>query len=150
MSPEYAMEGLYSTKSDVFSYGVLILEIISGKRNNHYHVESPCLNLIGHVWDLWEEGKPLDIVDSSLGQAYFPHQVSKCIHIGLLCVQEQAPDRPSMAEILFMLGNETSLPPPNKPAFINRKNIKYGLDSTSSVGATASLNDLTFSVFEAR
>ena len=49
MSPEYAMEGLYSTKSDVFSYGVLILEIISGKRNNHYHVESPSLNLIGHV-----------------------------------------------------------------------------------------------------
>ena len=49
MSPEYAMKGLYSTKSDVFSYGVLILEIISGKRNNHYHVESPCLNLIGHV-----------------------------------------------------------------------------------------------------
>ena len=55
-----------------------------------------------------------------------------------------------MAEILFMLGNETSLPPPNKPAFINRKNINYGLDSISSVGATASLNDLTFSVFEAR
>ena len=51
---------------------------------------------------------------------------------------------------LFMLGNETSLPPPNKPAFINRKNINYGLDSISSAGATASLNDLTFSVFEAR
>ena len=55
-----------------------------------------------------------------------------------------------MAEILSMLGNETSLPPPNKLPFINRKNINYGLDSSSSVGATASLNDLTFSVFEAR
>ena len=92
----------------------------------------------------------MDIVDSSLGQAYTAHRVSRCIHIGLLCVQEQATDRPSMIKILFMLGNETSLPPPNKPAFINRKNINCGLDSTSSVGATASLNDLTFSVFEAR
>ena len=53
MAPEYAMEGLYSTKSDVFSYGVLTLEIISGKRNNHYHVASPCLNLIGHVSKLY-------------------------------------------------------------------------------------------------
>ena len=49
MAPEYAMEGLYSTKSDVFSYGVLTLEIISGKKNNHYDVASPWLNLIGHV-----------------------------------------------------------------------------------------------------
>ena len=92
----------------------------------------------------------MHIVDLSLGQAYPPHQVSRCIHIVLLCVQEQATDWPSMAEILFMLGNETSLPPPYKPAFINRKNINYGLDSISSAGATASLNDLTFSVFEAR
>jgi hypothetical protein len=49
MSPEYAMEGLYSIKSDVFSYGVLTLEIISGKRNNYYHIGSPSLNLIGYV-----------------------------------------------------------------------------------------------------
>ena len=49
-----------------------------------------------------------------------------------------------------MLGNDTILPPPNKPAFINIKNINCGLGSTSSVGATATLNDLTFSVFEAR
>jgi len=49
MSPEYAMEILYSTKLDVFSYGVLIQEIISGKKNNHYHVENPCLYLIGHI-----------------------------------------------------------------------------------------------------
>ena len=54
-----------------------------------------------------------------------------------------------MAEIFFMLGNETSLPPPNKPAFINRKNKNCGQDSTSSIGAIASLNDLTYSMFEA-
>ena len=177
ISLEYAVEGLYSTKSYVFSYFVLMLDIISGKRNNHYHVESPCLNLIGHVskiyyhlvliwctslclyskiilsffqvWDLWEEGKPFDIVDSSLHQAYPPHQVSRCIHIVLLCMQEQATDWPRMAEILFKWENETSLPPPNKTTFINWKNINYGLDSSSSAGTTTSLNDFTFSVFKA-
>ena len=49
MAQEYAMEGLNYIKSDIFSYGVLTLEIISGKRNNHYHIASPCLNLIGHI-----------------------------------------------------------------------------------------------------
>uniref|UniRef100_A0A7N2LUT2 Receptor-like serine/threonine-protein kinase n=1 Tax=Quercus lobata TaxID=97700 RepID=A0A7N2LUT2_QUELO len=150
MAPEYAMEGLYSTKSDVFSYGVLTLEIISGKRNNHYHVASPWLNLIGHAWDLWMEGKALDIVDSSLGQAYPAHEVSRCIQIGLLCVQEQAMDRPTMIEIVFMLGNETPLPAPKKPAFINRGNINNGQDSSSSIGAPGSINDVTMSVLEAR
>ncbi|XP_065624014.1 G-type lectin S-receptor-like serine/threonine-protein kinase RKS1 [Quercus suber] len=150
MAPEYAMEGLYSTKSDVFSYGILTLEIISGKRNNHYHVASPCINLIGHVWDLWMEGKALDIVDSSLGQAYPAHEVSRCIQIGLLCVQEQATDRPTMVEIVSMLGNETTFPAPNKPAFIIKRNINYGQDSSNSVGAPGSINDVTISVLEAR
>ncbi|KAM3701680.1 hypothetical protein ACJW31_05G192600 [Castanea mollissima] len=150
MAPEYAMEGLYSTKSDVFSYGVLILEIISGKRNNHYHIASPCLNLIGHAWDLWMEGKALDIVDSSLGQAYPAHEISRCIQIGLLCVQEQATDRPTMVEIVFMLGNETTLSAPNKPAFINRKNINNGQDSSNSTGALGSINEVTISELEAR
>ena len=49
MSPEYAMQGLFSIKSDVFSFGVLLLEIITGKRNtNHYH-NGPSSNLIEHV-----------------------------------------------------------------------------------------------------
>jgi serine/threonine protein kinase len=49
MSPEYAMEGRYSTKSDVFSYGVLLLEIIAGKRNTHCETGRASPNLIGHV-----------------------------------------------------------------------------------------------------
>ena len=49
MSPEYASEGLYSTKSDVFSFGVLVLEIISGKRNRGFSHPDHDLNLLGHV-----------------------------------------------------------------------------------------------------
>ncbi|XP_059436718.1 G-type lectin S-receptor-like serine/threonine-protein kinase At1g11410 [Corylus avellana] len=149
MSPEYAMEGLYSIKSDVFSYGVLILEIISGKRNNYYHIGSPSLSLIGYVWDLWMDGKALDIVDPSLGQEYPTHEVLRCIQIGLLCVQEQAIDRPTMLEIVFMLGNEATIPSPNKPPFINRT-INSGLDSSGSKGPPASSNKLTITMPEGR
>ncbi|KAB1206362.1 G-type lectin S-receptor-like serine/threonine-protein kinase RKS1 [Morella rubra] len=150
MSPEYAMEGLYSTKSDVFSFGVLTLEIVSGKRNNHYHVGSPYLNLIGHVWDLWMEGKALDIVDSTLSEEFSAHEVLRCIQIGLLCVQEQATDRPTMLDVLVMLVNETAIPSPNKPAFINRRIVSPAPDSSGSAGAPASLNEITISVPEAR
>ena len=49
MSPEYAMGGLFSTKSDVYIFGVLLLEIINGRRNNAYHQECPYINIVGHV-----------------------------------------------------------------------------------------------------
>lgn len=49
MSPEYAMEGQISEKSDVFSFGVLLLEVVSGKRNNYFLDEDLALNLLGYV-----------------------------------------------------------------------------------------------------
>ncbi|CAN7098173.1 unnamed protein product, partial [Brassica rapa subsp. narinosa] len=87
MSPEYAMEGHFSVKSDVYSFGVLMLEIISGKKNSAFHKESS--NLVGHIWDLWEKGEAKDIIDDLMDQeSYNESEVVKCIHIGLLCVQE--------------------------------------------------------------
>ena len=49
MSPEYASEGIYSIKSDVFSFGVLLLEILTGKRNSGSHQYEDFLNLLGYV-----------------------------------------------------------------------------------------------------
>ncbi|PQQ01760.1 G-type lectin S-receptor-like serine/threonine-protein kinase [Prunus yedoensis var. nudiflora] len=145
MSPEYAMDGLYSTKSDVFSFGVLALEIISGRKNN-LHFENSSLNLVGQIWDLWIEGKALDTVDPSLSRSYSTHEVMRCIQIGLLCVQEYATDRPTMLDVVFMLGNETSLPSPKKAAFSFKTS---GQDSSTSRGAS-SVNDVTVTVIEAR
>ncbi|KAI9198809.1 hypothetical protein LWI28_022438 [Acer negundo] len=76
MSPEYAMDGLFSVKSDVFSFGVLVLEIVSGKKNRGFYHSNSELNLLGHVWRLWREGKGLEITDSSVGDsetATMPH-----------------------------------------------------------------------------
>ncbi|KAJ9136271.1 hypothetical protein P3X46_033363 [Hevea brasiliensis] len=120
MSPEYAVFGKFSTKSDIFSFGVILLEIISGKRSNGFNQEDASLSLIGHVWELWREGRTLEMVDSSLVESYKPDEVFRCIQIGLLCVQEDAVDRPTMSAVVLMLNSEKTPPSPKQPAFIFR------------------------------
>ncbi|KAI5386369.1 hypothetical protein KIW84_072773 [Lathyrus oleraceus] len=156
MAPEYAMEELYSTKSDVFSYGVLLLEIIAGQRNTHCETGRASLNLIGHTvlcicrcgqWTPWTEGKALDTVDPTLNQSYPPDIVLRCIQIGLLCVQEKAMNRPSMLEVVFMLCNETPLCQPQKPAVLFNGSQDWQ-ESTS--GGGSSINEVTETSISAR
>ncbi|KDO51483.1 hypothetical protein CISIN_1g0061252mg, partial [Citrus sinensis] len=113
MAPEYAMEGLYSKKSDVFSFGVLLIEIITGRRNAGSN------QLLAYAWHLWNEGNVLELVDPLLTDTSFSDdEFSRYIHIGLLCVQEDAFDRPTMSSVAPMLKGETgTLPQPQKPAF---------------------------------
>ncbi|XP_075649217.1 G-type lectin S-receptor-like serine/threonine-protein kinase At1g11410 [Castanea sativa] len=148
MSPEYAMQGLFSIKSDVYSFGVLLLEIITGKRNGTYHHDGPSSNLIGHVWDLWREDNSMKIVDPLLDETCPANEVSRCIQIGLLCVQEHAADRPTMSTIVFMLGNDTPLPSPKQPAFILKGTYNSTDKSTSS--ASNSINEITLSQIDGR
>ncbi|KAF3948802.1 hypothetical protein CMV_025245 [Castanea mollissima] len=148
MSPEYAVFGKFSTKSDVFSFGVILLEIISGKKNNNSYQTHPSLTLIGHVWELWREDRALDIVDSSITESFVSHEVLRCIQIGLLCVQEDATERPTMLAILLMLSCETTIPSPKQPAFVFRRPTN-DLGSVTEKGFY-SINDVTITMFEAR
>ncbi|PKI72923.1 hypothetical protein CRG98_006623 [Punica granatum] len=149
MTPEYAMEGLFSIKSDVYSFGVVLLEIISGKRNSSFHQENPSCNLVGLVWELWKKGSSLDIVDPSMGNMYPDCKVLRCIHIGLLCVQEFAMDRPTMSAAVFMLGTNVSLPSPKQPAFAFKR-IEGRSDIPASGEKANSVNDMSLTVVEAR
>ncbi|THG13844.1 hypothetical protein TEA_014322 [Camellia sinensis var. sinensis] len=63
MSPEYVIDGLFSIKSDIFSFGVIILEILSGKSNRRFHHPDHDFNLLGHAWTLWIEGKACELLD---------------------------------------------------------------------------------------
>ncbi|KAK8497215.1 hypothetical protein V6N12_025716 [Hibiscus sabdariffa] len=65
MAPEYALEGVFSVKSDVFSFGVLLLEILSGIKNTGLYL-SNSLNLIGYAWDLWTSNRPLELMNTDL------------------------------------------------------------------------------------
>ncbi|KAI3703553.1 hypothetical protein L1987_73708 [Smallanthus sonchifolius] len=119
MSPEYAMDGTFSVKSDVFSFGVLILEIVSGRRNTRFSHLDKTINLIGYAWELWQQGDALQLQDPTLADSCVVHQLSRTIHVALLCVQESAGDRPVMSDVISMLINDTMpLPVPKRPAFL--------------------------------
>ncbi|CAN7123799.1 unnamed protein product, partial [Brassica rapa subsp. narinosa] len=119
MAPEYAMNGQFSVKTDVFSFGVLVLEIITGKKHNWSPEEETSLFLLSYVWKCWREGKVLNIVDPTLIETKgLSDEIMKCIHIGLLCVQENAESRPTMAYVVVMLSASSfALPRPSKPGF---------------------------------
>ncbi|KAB1201321.1 Cysteine-rich receptor-like protein kinase 10 [Morella rubra] len=118
MAPEYAMEGVYSVKSDVFSFGVLLIEIITGVRNAGFHLSQRAPSLLAYAWKLWNEGSAMELMDPLLLEPCCPEEFLRYLHIGLLCVQEDAYDRPTMSSVVVMLKNETTaLSQPGKPAF---------------------------------
>ncbi|XP_042942328.1 cysteine-rich receptor-like protein kinase 25 isoform X2 [Carya illinoinensis] len=118
MSPEYAMQGQFSAKSDVYSFGVLVLEILSGKNNASFYESDAAVDLLTYAWKHWSNGTSFELLDPTLEDSYAINEVIQCIHIGLLCVQENPDDRPTMASIVVMLESYTvTLPTPEKPAF---------------------------------
>ncbi|KAL6197986.1 hypothetical protein ACLB2K_027778 [Fragaria x ananassa] len=125
MAPEYAMEGLYSIKSDVFSFGILLLEIISGRKNFlGFHPTTSASTLLSYAWQLWNEGKVLELMDPLLKDSCSPNEFLRYIHIGLLCVQEDANKRPTMSSVILMLKSESiSLAKPERPAFFTGRCI---------------------------
>nr|SSC84616.1 At421370-like [Capsella grandiflora] len=155
MSPEYAMDGIFSMKSDVFSFGVLLLEIISGKRNTGFYNSDHDFNLLGCVWRNWKEGNGLEIVDSTIIDSPSPssstlprHDILRCIQIGLLCVQERAEDRPMMSSVVLMLGSETvDIPHPKPPGYCVGRSP---LETDSFTSNSWTVNQITISVLEAR
>lgn len=145
MSPEYAMDGFFSEKSDVFSFGVIILEIISGMKNVSFYDSNYSLNLLAYALNLWREGKHTEFVDSTLSDSSLADEVSRYIQLGLLCVQDRAADRPTMAHIVSLLNMERlSLPSPKEPAYL--ANISStNTDSSSNKKLHVSFNDETTS-----
>ncbi|XP_020589355.1 receptor-like serine/threonine-protein kinase SD1-8 [Phalaenopsis equestris] len=121
MSPEYAFKGLFSVKSDVFSFGVLLLEILSGKRNAGFHDFGSSYNLLAYAWELWKEGKWMEFVDPALDNQ-FGHEVTRCIYVALLCVQESPEDRPIMSDVATMLSSVSlQFGSVKQPAFFSMK-----------------------------
>ncbi|CAI9756892.1 unnamed protein product [Fraxinus pennsylvanica] len=146
MSPEYAIDGHFSVKSDVFSFGVLVLEIVSGKRNRGFSHKDHHHNLLGHAWMLYKEGRSLELVDTYLGISGYLSEVLRSIHVGLLCVQQCPQDRPSMSAAVLMLGNEGLLPQARQPGFFTERDA----ESSSSTNTANSTNQMTISLVEAR
>lgn len=179
MAPEYIIHKQFSVKSDVFSFGVLVLEIVSGQGINSFRIEENLKHLPSYVskiilgkfpfpptlttinaharwifsllcihsnyvlqaWRSWREGTASNIIDSRM-RSGSTIAIIKIIHIGLLCVQENAADRPTMATVVAMLNNSSNtLPVPSQPAFFMYSNIESNISPDQSF--QASRNDLS-------
>ncbi|KAM3343171.1 G-type lectin S-receptor-like serine/threonine-protein kinase isoform X1 [Capsicum galapagoense] len=150
MSPEYAAEGKFSVKSDVFSFGVLVLEILSRKRNRGFLHPDHNHNLLGHVWILFKEGRVMEVIDTQLRESCDQSEVQRSVHVGLLCVQQCPEDRPSMASVVLMLSSDVVLPLPKEPGFFSGRNRITEADSSSTKHGETSVNELSISQLDAR
>ncbi|TMX04350.1 hypothetical protein EJD97_009541 [Solanum chilense] len=103
MSPEYIQAGHYSTKSDVFSFGILALEIVSGLRNSLYRHPTYDIGLVGYAWKLWNEGNAIELLDPLIDKPDDLNEVVGCILVGMLCCQRRSQDRPSMVQVVSLL-----------------------------------------------
>ncbi|PKI67039.1 hypothetical protein CRG98_012577 [Punica granatum] len=141
MSPEYAMHGQFSAKSDVYSFGVLVLEIISGEKNSSFYQSGHAEDLPSYAWKQWRKGTPGEVLDPILRDSCSRNEVTRCIHMSLLCLQEDPADRPTMATIALMLNSYSiTLADPQQPAFFlhSRTGQLYSESGNSGFGKSTS------------
>jgi len=144
MAPEYAMHGHFSVKTDVFSFGVLVLEMASGQKNSYFRIGENLEDLLSYAWRNWREGTASNLIDPTL-RASSTSEIMRCIHIGLLCVQENVADRPTMGSIVLMFNsNSITLSVPSRPAFFMHTIVESDV-SSSNQSFQASTNEATIS-----
>ncbi|CAL5029830.1 unnamed protein product [Urochloa decumbens] len=147
MSPEYSMDGAFSIKSDTYSFGVILLEIISGLRITSTHFTG-FPSLLAYVWSLWKDSKAIDVVDPSLVDTCSTTEALRCIHIGLLCVQDNPNSRPLMSSVVSMLENEaTPLSVPKQPLYFSQWYLEA---QGTGENANKSTNKMSVTVLEGR
>ncbi|KAF2293296.1 hypothetical protein GH714_040673 [Hevea brasiliensis] len=118
MAPEYLIRGQLTEKADVYGFGVLVLEISTGKKNSIYLQGSN--SILHSVWKHYKAKTLALAIDPRLTDRHPGKDAENVLQIGLLCTQASASLRPSMAEVVQMLTNrEYEIPSPKQPPFLN-------------------------------
>ncbi|GAB4830962.1 hypothetical protein Ancab_040206 [Ancistrocladus abbreviatus] len=149
MAPEYLSYGQFSIKSDVYSFGVLILEIISGKKVRNVHQSDVAEDLLTDAWKHWRDGKALEFMDQTLEISHCSvDEITGCIQLGLLCIQQDIGKRPTMASVVHMLKVDSinNLSVPQQPSFFSSNttessssSMKQGQGSCYSIPTSKSM-----------
>ncbi|KAF3971853.1 hypothetical protein ACB098_03G078200 [Castanea mollissima] len=156
MAPEYVMHGHLSVKADVFSFGVLVLELISGQRNSSFNLNVDAQNLLDWTYKLYRKGRHMEIMDPTLASSAATEQVAMCIQIGLLCTQGDPQLRPTMRRVVVMLSKKPgNLEEPTRPGVpgsrYRRSRRPPGLSSTGGTSGESDSRtfDLSYSTASA-
>ncbi|GAU31583.1 hypothetical protein TSUD_54060 [Trifolium subterraneum] len=110
MAPEYAMHGYLTDKADVYSFGIVALEIVSGRSNTLYRTKEEAYYLLDWAHMLKERGDLMELVDSRLGSDFNKKEALAMINAALLCTNVTSNLRPSMSLVVSMLEGNTAVP----------------------------------------
>ncbi|KAK3439948.1 hypothetical protein EUGRSUZ_B00288 [Eucalyptus grandis] len=133
MAPEYVVRGQLTEKADVYSFGVLVLEILSGRKNSVFGQVSG--SVLQSVWKQYKSNGLAECIDPVLKGTFPVSEALNVLQIALLCTQASPDLRPSMSEVVEMLNNqERMVPVPTQPPFLNNNLIPD--DSSRSLRTT--------------
>ncbi|KAI5060799.1 hypothetical protein GOP47_0025219 [Adiantum capillus-veneris] len=148
LAPEFARTGKATPSTDVYSFGVLLLEVVTGRRSiEHWPGEEQDVFLVEGVWDLYTHGRPLEAVDNRLDGFFNVEEVQTVLMLGLLCSHPDPVARPAMRQVVQILSNEAPLPP-LPPFDIDLSSQQYQLKefisfSSTSTKSWSTLHDTT-------
>ncbi|XP_059655370.1 cysteine-rich receptor-like protein kinase 43 [Cornus florida] len=147
MAPEYVMQGHLSVKADVFSFGVVVLELVSGQKNSTFNSSLEDQNLQEWAYKLYKKGKSLEVMDQTLMSSAVPDQVAMCVHLGLLCTQSDPQLRPNMRRVVVLLSKKPSvLEEPTRPGYAGSRyrRSRRPTASSSTAGTSSESGSHTF------
>ncbi|KAL5700354.1 Cell division control protein 2 [Ranunculus cassubicifolius] len=161
MAPEYLAYGQLTEKADVYSFGVLLLEIVSGRQNNKSRSGEVFDSLVISAWKHFQLGTTEEIFDTNLmlqnysNSSYVGEEISRVVQIGLLCTQQMHSLRPVMSTALQMLSKKEELPAPSNPPFVDEKTMELNDTSEDSfsvynLSSNYSIASMSFSGFHPR
>ncbi|KAI7724661.1 LOW QUALITY PROTEIN: hypothetical protein M8C21_006395 [Ambrosia artemisiifolia] len=148
VAPEYAIHGQLSEKVDTYSFGIVVLEIISGKRcNNVKDEESVNQSLLDHAWNLYDSGTHLSLVDDTLDPSeYREEEAKKIIEIALMCTQSPVSSRPAMSEVVTLISDRSLDQIPPVRSTFHEDDVKIDVDRTlTSLSSNATGSTVEFS-----
>ncbi|CAH1437025.1 unnamed protein product [Lactuca virosa] len=147
VAPEYAIHGQLSEKVDTYSFGIVVLEIISGKRC-HDVIDDKSVNqsLLDHAWNLYENGTHVNLIDNRLDASeYAAEDVMKIIEIALMCTQTQVSARPAMSEVVTLLSDKSLDEIPPVRSTFHEDDIKIPIDTSISLSSNATASSVQVS-----
>lgn len=157
MAPEYLAHGQLTEKVDVYSFGVLLLEIVSGRQNNRSKAAEYTDSLITIAWKHFQQRTVEELFDPNLmlhnySTTNIKNEIIQVVHVGLLCTQEIPSLRPTISKALLMLVGKEHLPAPTNPPFMDDKTMEFNdmsLDTSpilnhSNAASVASLSQSLF------
>ncbi|CAI9088781.1 OLC1v1023205C1 [Oldenlandia corymbosa var. corymbosa] len=141
LAPEYAIRGQVTRKADVYSFGVLLMEIVSGRCHTNRRLPVGEQHLLERVWTLYEKGELLQLVDMDLEDDFDVDEASRYLKVGILCTQDEPKKRPTMSTVVQLLSGVLDLDDKqlSKPRLLEellgirgQKNISTSIESASS------------------